>query len=580
MKATEKIKLSRESVAIVASLANLKGAAKIKASRRLNEITALLKGGAPKAQESAPQVEQNEVSQAEFLAEIGVDLAPFERIVNSEITIEVLQDAIDSTKRLLNTSIVPSVFVDAVKIVSQKLESGELYDSLGDSAILIAEQLESLLDGVDLAAGELELMIDSADTQDYALKHLNDLFSTSFWTVKPETAALGQLFTNQSENASFRVVGRPGSAEVQLHQVVERPGSIEVQLYQDAKHIKTKLFGSEGLQDAIDFINTHIINIDNKLSSVKPDAMFIQNSLERMVARKYPEETIQLHDIAAQTADTSELNAGATPTQQQLEMNDYGVARIQIAGLNIAIENPIGSVRRGVDQDGQAWETKMSAHYGYIEDTMGADGDELDIFIAPDIEQDYQGRVFIINQIDRAGRFDEHKVILGVPSKARAIALYQAHYDEQFNSIGSIVEMSLEDFKAKIYGGTMALFDSVGSAMLDSWLNDGIYEMLPHSKLILSKLDAGMKEAKATIKEPIVVFAQGVKYYVVHGKNRLEIAAKHAEKLVPSIIFNQDEGYTLDDIKKAIRKCGNVVHAEALAAIVESLAGQRLEATL
>lgn len=566
MKATEKIKLSRESVAIVASLANLKAAAKIKASRRLNEITALLKGSAPKAQENAPQVEQAEVSQAEFLAEMGVSLVPFERIVSGEITIEVLQDSIDSTKRLANTSIVPPVFVDAVKIVSQKLESGELYDSLGDGVILIAEQLESLLDSVDLDAGEVELMTDSADTQGHALKQLNDLFSTSFWTVKPEKAALGQLFTNQSENVSFRVVGRPGS--------------VEVQLYQNSQHIKTKQFSDDFLQDAIDLINVHIINADHKLSAVKPNAMFYENSLNRMSERKYPEETLQLHDIAAQTADTSELNAGATPTQQQLEMNDYGVARIQIAGLNIAIENPIGSVRRGVDQDGQAWETQMSAHYGYIEDTMGADGDELDIFVAPDTEQDYQGRVFIINQIDRAGRFDEHKVILGVPSKARAIALYQAHYDEQFNSIGSMVEMSLEDFKAKIYGGTMALFDSVRSAMLDSWLNDGIYEMLPHNKLILSKLDTDMKEAKATIKEPIVVFAQGVKYYVVHGKNRLEIAVKNAEKLVPSIIFNQDEGYTLDDIKKAIRKCGNVVHAEALAAIVESLAGQRLEATL
>lgn len=566
MKATEKIKLSRESVAIVASLANLKAAAKIKASRRLNEITALLKGSAPKAQENAPQIEQAEVSQAEFLAEMGVSLVPFERIVSGEITIEVLQDAIDSTKRLANTSIVPPVFVDAVKIVSQKLESGELYDSLGDGVILIAEQLESLLDGVGLDAGEVELLTDSADTQGHALKQLNDLFSTSFWTAKDEKGALGKLYTNQGENVSYRIV--------------DRPGLVEVQLYQDSQHIKTKQFSDDFLQDAIDLINVHIINADHKLSAVKPDAMFYENSLNRMSQRKYPEEKIQLHDIAAQTADTSQLNAGATPTQQQLEMNDYGVARIQIAGLNIAIENPIGSVRRGVDKDGHAWETQMSAHYGYIENTIGADGDELDIFIAPDVEQDYQGRVFIINQIDRAGRFDEHKVILGVPSKARAIALYQAHYDEQFNSIGSMVEMSMEDFKAKIYGGTMALFDSVRSAMLDSWLNDGIYEMLPHNKLILSKLDTGMKEAKATIKEPIVVFAQGVKYYVVHGKNRLEIAAKHAEKLVPSIIFNQDEGYTLDDIKKAIRKCGNVVHAEALAAIVESLAGQRLEATL
>ena len=234
MKATEKIKLSRESVAIVASLANLKAAAKIKASRRLNEITALLKGSAPKAQENAPQVEQAEVSQAEFLAEMGVSLVPFERIVSGEITIEVLQDAIDSTKRLANTSIVPPVFVDAVKIVSQKLESGELYDSLGDGVILIAEQMESLLDSVDLDAGEVELMTDSADTQGHALKQLNDLFSTSFWTVKPEKAALGQLFTNQSENVSFRVVGRPGS--------------VEVQLYQYAMHVKTQLFSDEFCQ--------------------------------------------------------------------------------------------------------------------------------------------------------------------------------------------------------------------------------------------------------------------------------------------------------------------------------------------
>ena len=46
------------------------------------------------------------------------------------------------------------------------------------------------------------------------------------------------------------------------------------------------------------------------------------------------------------------------------------------------------------------------------------------------------------------------------------------------------------------------------------------------------------------------------------------------------IIYTVKGGEMMDDIKKAIRKCGNVVHAEALAAIVESLAGQRLEATL
>jgi hypothetical protein len=60
----------------------------------------------------------------------------------------------------------------------------------------------------------------------------------------------------------------------------------------------------------------------------------------------------------------------------------------------------------------------MSAHYGYFEDTLGADGDELDVFVALGTPHDYDGRVFVISQNDRHGNFDEHKVILGVTKRS------------------------------------------------------------------------------------------------------------------------------------------------------------------
>jgi hypothetical protein len=140
--------------------------------------------------------------------------------------------------------------------------------------------------------------------------------------------------------------------------------------------------------------------------------------------------------------------------------------------------------------------------------------------------------------------------------------------------------MSVEDFKSRIYGGKTAMLDSIQGAMMDSWVNDGKFELWPVRKLDLSIIDQGMNEAKATIKEPIVLFHQGSKSYVVHGRKRLEIAKANGEKFIPAITFDAGENYTMDDIKTAIRKCGNIVHAEALGAMIELTASKRLESEL
>lgn len=543
MKATEKFKLSRELNALVGQVqaGTLKGLEKLKTSRRINEIVTLL-GGGSNAATQAPEVD------------INVDLTPFERIVrDNEITIETLQGAVDSTRMLLNSVSLPSIVLDAVKVVSGQIESGALLDSLGaDGEALIRQFANAMLDSTN-----------SPDGTDQGAKVLNDLLVSAGWTI-----GRGIFFSHAEEQFSFRINKN-------------RLYTFDVEVYQNG--IFVHYFTSNGvyLQDVVNFMNEYIQGVDNKLDYYTySNANEYDARISRMQMRKKPEEYIELADAAAQAAATSQVNHGENPTQEQLEANDYKTAKVNIAGMNISIENPIGSIRQGVDAEGQAWKTQMTAHYGYFDDTTGADGDELDVFIAANTPHDFDGKIFVIGQLDAKGNFDEHKVMLGVESDNEAQQLYRAHYDENFNGIGYIHSFSIEDFKDRAYTGKTALFDSIRPLMLDSWADDGRYELLPFKKLDQGKLDQKMTEAKATIKEPIVVLADKSKYYVVHGRNRLEIAVKNAESYVPSIVFNADQGYTIDDIKKAVRKCGNVVHAEALGAMIEECASHRLEAAL
>ena len=550
----EKIKLSSERVGLVAQLkANeLKGVDKIRASKRISEIVTLLKGGSVTAT-TVPEVPEDPFQ--------NIDLSPFERIVQTgEITIETLQGAIDSTKMLLHSVSTPKVFVDAVNVVSQKASDGSLLDSLGQAGAVLLNELGQLLN----SDGALEQtkhagMLDSTNTPDETQRtagDLKDLFRDSGWME-----GSNGLLSNDSEQYQFRI------NENRLY-------TFDVEAYQGNIHMQTMTFNGISIQECMDFVNRYIQLVDNQLAFIKPE---IGNGFNQSMAQN---NTIQLPDVIAQTAGTSILNAGENPTHEQLVNNDYHTAKLDISGMKIAIENPVGSTRSGVDENGQPWQTQMSAHYGYFEDTLGADGDELDVFVALGTPHDYDGRVFVISQNDRHGNFDEHKVILGVTSKIIATQLYRSHYDENFNGAGSIVEMSVEDFKSRIYGGKTAMLDSIQGAMMDSWVNDGKFELWPVRKLDLSMLDQSMNEAKATIKEPIVLFHQGSKSYVVHGRKRLEIAKANGEKFIPAITFDAGDHYTTADIKTAIRKCGNIVHAEALGAMIELTASKRLESEL
>jgi hypothetical protein len=157
------------------------------------------------------------------------------------------------------------------------------------------------------------------------------------------------------------------------------------------------------------------------------------------------------------TAATSPLNDLPEPTDAQKAAGNYKVGRLRIAGMDISVENPQGSTRRGTDADGKPWETTMRvAHYGYFKGTTANDGDKLDVFVKPGTPEDYRGPVFVVDQVDPAtGKLDEHKVILGAADEAEAEAMYRANYDAGWQGLGAITRLPLPAFKAWAKSGAL-----------------------------------------------------------------------------------------------------------------------------
>lgn len=156
-------------------------------------------------------------------------------------------------------------------------------------------------------------------------------------------------------------------------------------------------------------------------------------------------------DAAAHEAATSPLNDKPMPTEAQIDSGTYSKGHIKLHGLDIAIENPRGSVRSGTDKNGKPWQTTLQDHYGYIKRTEGADGDHVDAFIGPRPDSE---RVFVVDQVDpKTMRFDEHKAMIGYPDEAAAHEGYLANYEPGWQGMGAIHPMTMSEFKSWLKDG-------------------------------------------------------------------------------------------------------------------------------
>lgn len=135
------------------------------------------------------------------------------------------------------------------------------------------------------------------------------------------------------------------------------------------------------------------------------------------------------------------------PSDAQKESGNYKKGHIKFGGYDYTIENPKGSTRSGKDANGKEWKITMHDTYGYIRGKFGKDGDHLDMFINDKADLDnWNGDVFVVDQVNPDGSFDEHKVMYGYDSMDDAEKAYLANYSDGWQGLGNITGASKTEF--------------------------------------------------------------------------------------------------------------------------------------
>lgn len=152
--------------------------------------------------------------------------------------------------------------------------------------------------------------------------------------------------------------------------------------------------------------------------------------------------------ISAKVKEASaDVNTEATEAQK--EAGNYKKGHVQVGAFDITIEQPEGSIRRGTDANGKQWESKMHNTYGYFRGTEGVDGDHIDVFLSNDMDGWNGAQVFVVDQYNPDGTFDEHKVMLGFNDASDAKNNYLANYEKGWEKERRIdvSAVSLADFE-------------------------------------------------------------------------------------------------------------------------------------
>ena len=159
------------------------------------------------------------------------------------------------------------------------------------------------------------------------------------------------------------------------------------------------------------------------------------------------------NSISAKVKEAS-ADVNTEPTEAQKEAGNYKKGHVQVGAFDITIEQPEGSIRRGTDAAGKQWESKMHNTYGYFRGTEGVDGDHIDVFLSNDMDVWNGAQVFVVDQYNPNGTFDEHKVMLGFNDASDAKNNYLANYEKGWEK-GRRIDVSavsLADFEKWIAG--------------------------------------------------------------------------------------------------------------------------------
>lgn len=234
------------------------------------------------------------------------------------------------------------------------------------------------------------------------------------------------------------------------------------------------------------------------------------------------------------------------PSDAQKESGNYKKGHIKFGGYDYTIENPKGSTRSGKDADGKEWKVTMHDTYGYIRGKFGKDGDHLDMFINDKADLDnWNGDVFVVDQVNPDGSFDEHKVMYGYYFMDDAKKAYLANYSDGWQGLGNITGASKDEFDKWLDTSNRKLKPFADYAKVKFSLKSIPVRFETGKKLS----DEEKKEVLSTLKDAYKV--NGVPYHIEEtaGGKEKRVYEPTADSYVVSDITNRPLRYyiTLPD---------------------------------
>jgi phage gp29-like protein len=114
------------------------------------------------------------------------------------------------------------------------------------------------------------------------------------------------------------------------------------------------------------------------------------------------------------------------------------------AGLPVAVENA-----RGTTREWPGGSTTMKHDYGYIEGHVGADDEEVDVYLGPNEKAPW---AYVVHQLKAPtyDKYDEDKVMLGFDSQEDAKRAYVAHRNDGEKAIKAISSMPMDAFHRQL----------------------------------------------------------------------------------------------------------------------------------
>jgi len=113
-------------------------------------------------------------------------------------------------------------------------------------------------------------------------------------------------------------------------------------------------------------------------------------------------------------------------------------------GWDVAIENPVGTTRSGTDHGGKPFSVRMFHDYGYLDGTVGADGEDVDCFVGPNPNSD---QVFVVHTLRAPDfkQYDEDKCFLDFSSASEARSAFGMNYNDS-GYFGQIETFTIPEF--------------------------------------------------------------------------------------------------------------------------------------